>query len=120
VSGIFRSQPNSMFGFGATPEGNSTGLSANYATLLNDQSVTVNLLEPGVHYADRINQLDARFGKLLRFGRYRTSLAVDFLNIFNSNTGTSFQQNYGDGSGYLVPLTILNPRLARINVTVDF
>jgi hypothetical protein len=120
VSGIFRSQPNSMFGFGATPEGNSTGLSANYATLVNGQSVTLNLLEPGVHYADRINQLDARFGKLLRFGRYRTSLAVDFLNIFNSNTGTSFQQNYGDGTGYLVPLTILNPRLARINVTVDF
>ena len=80
----------------------------------------MNLLEPGVYYADRINQLDARFGKLLRFGRYRTSLAVDFLNIFNSNTGTMFQQNYGDGSGYLVPLTILNPRLARINVTVDF
>ena len=118
ISSIFRSQPNSSFGFGATPEGNSTGLSANHATLVAGQ--TVNLLEPGVYYADRINQLDARFGKLLRFGRYRTSLAVDFLNIFNSNTGTMFQQNYGDGSGYLVPLTILNPRLARINVTVDF
>jgi hypothetical protein len=118
ISSIFRSQPNSTFGFGATPEGNSTGLSANHATLVPGQ--TVNLLEPGVYYADRINQLDARFGKLLRFGRYRTSLAVDFLNIFNSNTGTMFQQNYGNGSGYLVPLTILNPRLARINVTVDF
>ena len=31
ISGIFRFQPNSTFGVGATPEGNSTGLSANYA-----------------------------------------------------------------------------------------
>src|SRR5439155_14922628 len=120
VSTIFRSQPNSTFGFGATPEGNSTGLSANFATTVNGQAVNLNLLEPGVYFADRINQLDARFGKILRFGRTRTSVAVDFLNIFNSNTGTNFQANYGNGSGYLVPTAILNPRLARLSVTLDF
>jgi hypothetical protein len=120
VSTIFRSQPNSSFGFGATPEGNSTGLSANLATTVNGQGVNLNLLEPGVYFGDRINQLDARFGKILRFGRFRSSLAVDLLNLFNSNTGTAFQTNYGDGSGYLAPTAILNPRLARINVTVDF
>ena len=66
VSSIFRSQPNSTFGSGATlHEGNSTGLSANHATLVPGQ--TVNLLEPGVQLSpDRINQLDARFGKLLQ------------------------------------------------------
>jgi hypothetical protein len=120
VSGIFRSQPNSSFGFGATPEGNSTGLSAVYATTLNGQAANVNLLQPGVYFGDRINQLDARFGKILRFGRFKSELAVDLLNIFNSNTGTAFQTNYGDGSGYLTPTAILNPRLARLNVTIDF
>jgi hypothetical protein len=120
TSAIFRSQPNSSFGFGATPEGNSTGLSANFATTVNGQAANLNLLEPSVYFADRINQLDARFGKILRFGRFRSSLAVDLLNIFNSNTGTMFQTNYGDGSGYLVPTAILNPRLARLNVTIDF
>jgi hypothetical protein len=120
VSAIFRSQPNSSFGFGATPEGNSTGLSAVYATTVNGQAANVNLLQPGVYFADRINQLDARFGKVLRFGRSRSSVAVDLLNLFNSNTGTAFQTNYGDGSGYLAPTAILNPRLARINVTIDF
>ena len=118
VSSIFRSQPNAAFGFGATPEGNSTGLSANYATFVNGQAVNLNLLEPGVHYADRINVLDARFGKILRFGDTRTSLAVDFLNIFNANTGTAFQANYG--TTYLTPTAILNPRLARLSVTLDF
>ena len=57
---------------------------------------------------------------ILRFGRTRTSVAVDFLNIFNSNTGTNFQAYYGNGSGYLVPTAILNPRLARLSVTLDF
>jgi hypothetical protein len=117
ISGIFRFQPNSMFGVGATPEGNSTGLSANY-TLPTGQ--TVNLLPPGQVFADRINQIDARFGKIINFGGKRANIAIDVLNLFNANTGTAFQQNYGDGSGYLVPTAILNPRFVRFNVTVDF
>jgi hypothetical protein len=117
VSGIFRFQPNSMFGFGATPEGNSTGLSANYSL---PTGQTVNLLPPGQVFADRINQVDARFGKIINFGNRRANIAIDVLNLFNANTGTAFQQNYGDGSGYLNPTAILNPRFVRFNVTVDF
>jgi Carboxypeptidase regulatory-like domain len=117
VSGIFRFQPNSTFGVGATPEGNSTGLSANYSL---PTGQTVNLLPPGQVFGDRINQIDARFGKILNFGKTRANIAVDVLNLFNSNTGTAFQQNYGDGSAYLNPTAILNPRFVRFNVTVDF
>ena len=107
--------------FGATPEGNSTGLSANWATTVNGRAVNLNLLEPGKYFGDRINQLDLRVGKIVRIGRYRSSLAVDFLNMFNANTPTGYQTNFGDGSGYLVPTAILNPRLARLNVTmIDF
>ena len=117
VSGIFRFQPNSSFGVGATPEGNSTGLSANYAT---PTGTTVNLLPPGQIFADRISQIDARLGKIINFGKTRVNVAIDLLNLFNANTGTAFQQNYGDGSQYLNPTAILNPRFARFNVTVDF
>jgi hypothetical protein len=120
ISGIFRFQPNSTFGVGATPEGNSTGLSANYATTINGTAQTVNLLPPGQVFADRINQIDMRFGKILNFGSKRANIALDVLNLFNSNTGTAFQQNYGDGSGFLAPTQILNPRFVRFNVTVDF
>jgi hypothetical protein len=120
VSGIVRSQPNSVFGGGAlpgaTPEGNSAGLSALYATPLGQ----VNLLQPGRVYGDRINQIDMRFGKNLHIGGARASIAVDVLNVANANTPTSYQQTYGDGTQYLQPLTILNPRFARFNVTVDF
>ena len=117
ISGIFRFQPNSMFGVGATPEGNSTGLSANYVA---PTGQTVNLLPPGQIFADRINQIDMRFGKIINFGSKRANIAVDVLNLFNANTGTAFQQNYGDGSQYLNPTAILNPRFVRFNVTVDF
>ena len=37
------------------------------------------LLQPGVWYGDRINQLVLRLGKVVQIGRYRSSLAVDFL-----------------------------------------
>ena len=117
VSGIFRFQPNSSFGVGATPEGNSTGLSATWVAPTGQQ---VNLLPPGQYFADRINQVDARFGKIVRFGRNSANIAVDLLNLFNANTGTAFQLNYGDGSQYLNPTAILNPRFVRFNVTVDF
>jgi hypothetical protein len=120
VSGIVRSQPNVVFGGGAIPgampEGNSAGLSAFYAT---GQS-QVNLLQPGHVYGERINQVDMRFGKLLHIGSTRAEIAVDLLNLFNANTATSYQQNYGDGTQYLQPLTILNPRFARFSATVDF
>ena len=117
ISGIFRFQPNSTFGVGATPEGNSTGLSANYVA---PTGQTVNLLPPGEVFADRINQIDMRFGKIMNFGNKRANFAVDVLNLLNANTGTAFQQNYGDGSQYLWPTAILNPRFVRFNVTVDF
>jgi carboxypeptidase family protein len=126
VSSIVRSQPNVVFGGGgipsATPEGNSAGLSALYAIpqdQVNPQG-QVNLLKPGRVYGERINQIDMRFGKGLTFGNTRATIAVDVLNLSNANTPTSYQQNYGDGRQYLQPLTILNPRFARLNVTVDF
>ena len=42
----------------------------------NVTNVTVNLLEPGSSYGDRINQLDFRFAKILRFGGSRTMLSA--------------------------------------------
>jgi hypothetical protein len=120
VSTIMRFQPNVVFGGGgipgAVPEGNSAGLSALFSTPLGQ----VNLLQPGRVYGARINQVDVRFGKILNVGTKRANIAMDLLNLFNANTPITYQQNYGDGSQYLQPLTILNPRFVRLNVTVDF
>jgi Carboxypeptidase regulatory-like domain len=120
VSSIMRFQPNAMFGVGAVPEGNSTGLSALYTDVVATGGRQVNLLQPGQVFGDRINQIDMRFGKLVNVGSKRANIAIDVLNLFNSNTPTSYQQNYGNGTQYLQPLQILNPRFVRFNVTFDF
>jgi hypothetical protein len=71
-------------------------------------------------YGKRINQVDIRFGKILNLGVNRATIAADLLNLFNTNTPITYPQNYGDGRQFLQPLTILNPRFVRFNVTVDF
>ena len=54
-----------------------------------------NMYAPGKVYSDRVNIVDVRFGKILNYKGMRTNLAVDLLNLFNTNTATGFQQNFG-------------------------
>ena len=46
---------------------------------------TVNLIEPGTMYGDRLNQIDLRFTKIVNVGKGRIDLNVDFYNAFNSD-----------------------------------
>jgi hypothetical protein len=72
---------------------------------------------------DRYEGLDVRVGKNLRFGQSRTNVAIDLYNLFNSNTGTAYNQTYDpvtNGATWLSPTTVLNPRFARFNVTFEF
>jgi hypothetical protein len=126
VSGIFRSQPNATIAGGENLGSNGQGLAANFTTSILGANRNVNLLEPGQHFSDRINQLDLRVGKILRFGGTRANIALDFLNVFNANTATGFSQSFtaanidNPSSGYLTPTGILNPRFVRFNVTFDY
>jgi carboxypeptidase family protein len=88
---------------------------------------TVDLTLPGQVYPDRVNSLDLRLAKVVRFNRYRVNVGFDFYNLFNSDTGTAFNQTFDPatatasaGAAWLRPTTILGPRFARFNVTVDF
>jgi hypothetical protein len=135
VSGTFRSTP------GVAPQGNAVAsngnsLAANYnvnSAILQQQTgrplapgltfQTVNLLLQGHTFPDRLNSLDLRVGKNLRFGRTRTNVAIDVYNLFNSNTGTVYNQTYDpvtNGATWLAPTQVLNARFARFNVTFDF
>jgi hypothetical protein len=87
-------------------------------------TTTVNLLNPGLFYTlDRINLVDLRFAKILRFAGRRTDVGFDLYNLFNSNVTTSYQQTYEyrtDGAAWLTPTAIAAPRLARLHVTLNF
>lgn len=135
ISGILRSQANTE---PQTTEAgvatNGSGLAANYTVTpailaangqtpfapgVNTQSV--NLLTPSLLFGERVNSVDMRFGKILRFGGTRANVAIDLYNLFNSNVGTAFNQGFGtDGATWLRPTAVLNPRFARFNVTFDF
>jgi hypothetical protein len=135
VSGSFRSTPG-VAPTGGNVASNGNALTANYnvtsAILLAQTGrplvpgltfQTVNLVEQGHFFPDRLTTLDLRVGKNLRFGRTRTNVAIDLYNLFNSNTGTVYNQTYDpvtNGATWLNPTTVLNPRFARFNVTFDF
>ena len=84
-------------------------------------NTTVAIIDPGTIYGDRLNQLDLRFGKLLRLSKARTSLNFDLYNVLNANPVTIINTNYsGNGAAWLQPQGILPARLYKFSVQFDF
>ena len=80
-------------------------------------TVSVNITRPGSFFEERLNQLDFKFARSFRIGgtRLRPSLA-----IYNSlNANTILQETTVLGPTYLVPRTILAPRIFKFEVQVD-
>jgi hypothetical protein len=82
-------------------------------------TVTVNLIEPGTLFGDRVNQLDLRFGKILRFGgRANANLAVDIVNVLNANPVLTYNESYT--TTWLRPTSVLQPRFAKLSAQFNF
>jgi hypothetical protein len=81
-------------------------------------SATVNLIAPQTVFGDRINQVDFRVAKILRFGGRRTQIGVDIYNVMNSNVPQGYIQTYG--ATWLRPTTVMDARFARISGQIDF
>jgi hypothetical protein len=86
----------------------------------NAQFAQVNLVEPGEVIGDRINQLDIRVGKILRFRNFRTQVSVDLYNALNANPLEGYNQAFIAGGAWLTPTGILTARFAKITAEVDF
>jgi hypothetical protein len=86
----------------------------------NAANVTVNLLEPGTMYGERLNQLDLRFGKILRFGRTRLTASLDVYNALNSNAVLTQNNTFGGQIPWQQPQSILTARFIKIGAKVDF
>jgi hypothetical protein len=84
-------------------------------------TITTNLIQPGSLYGDRVNQLDLRVAKLLRFGKTRTSLGVDIYNIMNSNPVLTYNEAYSPTTTtWLRPTSVLQPRFAKVSAQFNF
>lgn len=80
-------------------------------------NITVNLVEPGTMNGERMNQLDLRVAKLLRFGRTRTRLNVDVYNALNSSAVLTQNSSFGV---WQQPTLILVARFVKFSAQIDF
>ncbi len=80
-------------------------------------NVTVNLVSPGSLYGERLNQLDFRFGKILKFGRARATASVDLYNALNVSTVMIENSSY---ASWRVPVLAIDARLAKVSFQIDF
>jgi hypothetical protein len=69
-------------------------------------------------YGDRINQLDFRVAKILRFGRTRSQVGLDLYNALNSSAVQTYNQTFG--TRWLTPTLVLPARFAKVSVQFDF
>ena len=83
-------------------------------------TLNLNILPPGAVWGDRVNEIDLRFAKILRFGRTRTNVGIDVYNILNSNAILQYNQTFTPGGAWLAPQAVLTPRFLKISAQIDF
>jgi hypothetical protein len=95
------------------PYGRTLSVAANYGS----QRI---LLEPlGTRQQDNIVLLDTRVEKVFKINKSQAvSVFIDGYNLTNSNAASNI--TWGSGSTFLLPVTIIGPRLARFGMKFDW
>src|SRR5688572_1291434 len=120
LAGTFRSDQGAPLAANwAAPNSATVGLNRPYAGVAGT-TVTVNLIEPGTFYGDRVNQFDMRFAKILRFGRTRANVGLDVYNLANSAPVLTYNQTFVANGAWLAPTSVLQPRFVKFSAQIDF
>jgi hypothetical protein len=88
-------------------------------------TVPIALVKPGDVWGDRVNALDLRFAKILRFGRVRYNVGIDIINATNSDAILTYNQTYNPtpasaAQRWLAPTSVLTPRFVKVGAQIDF
>jgi len=134
VAATFRSLP------GLSGGGNSiaSGLAANFVatnaylaansnlgrllagTTTATQSTSLNVVDPASVYLDRDNELDLRFGKVVKYRGMRATINLDLFNALNKSTILTANAAYAlTNNVWQSPTTITNPRMLKVSFTLD-
>jgi hypothetical protein len=125
VAGTLRSDQGTQLAANYSVAAAGTTLGRAFAGL-GAPTISVNLIEPGTLYGDRVNQVDMRFAKVLRFGGTRATVGIDLYNIANSDTTLTYNQTFivpdpaNPASKWLRPTSVLHPRYVKISAQLDF
>jgi hypothetical protein len=83
-------------------------------------TVPIDLIAPGQVWGDRVNEIDVRIAKVLKFGRTRTNVGFDVFNLINSNAILTYNQTYAVNGPWLAPQAVMSPRFFKISAQIDF
>jgi hypothetical protein len=121
VSGTMRSDQGTRLAANwAAPNSATVGLNRPFAGI-GGQTLSLNLIEPGTLYGDRVNEIDLRFAKILRFGRTRSNVGVDLYNAFNATPVLTYNQTYSPATTtWLRPTSVLQARYVKVSAQIDF
>ena len=118
LSGVFQSLPGiprlaSLVVSNAQVIGLGRSLSGSVA------NVTVaNILEPMSQFENRLNQLDLRVIRNFRISGVRAQATFDIYNVFN--TAAVLAENYQYGATWRNPTALLDARIFKLGVQMDF
>ena len=116
VSGTFMSNPPPYITATYTiSNSQALGLGRNLAA----GRATIELVQPGTLFGDRLYQFDTRLSRVFRLGRTRLKGMVDLYNLFNANPVLALNTNYS-ATGWQRPTYVLPGRLVKFGVQVDF
>jgi hypothetical protein len=81
-------------------------------------SLAAALIQPGTMYSDRLNQVDVRIAKSVRVGTGRVQGTFSVFNLLNGNSPLTL--NYAYGPSWLIPNKIMQGRLIKFGVQIDY
>jgi hypothetical protein len=119
LSGTFRSIPGDPLR--AVFNANNAYLAANSnlgrALAGNAPNIAIDLVAPYTVFLSRRNELDLRFGKVLRAGRTKSVVSFDVFNALNTDVPVNANQNF---AVWQRPTLILNARTVKFSVQFDY
>ncbi len=83
-------------------------------------TMSIDLVKPGEVWGDRVNELNLRFAKVLRYGRTRTHVGIDVFNVLNSDAILTYNQTFQVNGPWLAPQSVLTPRFVKLSAQIDF
>jgi len=123
VSGTFQSSPGPLVAanFVATNAYLTANSTLGRPLSGGQANMTINIAEPGSLYVERLNQLDLRIGKVIRYGRTRSTINLDVYNALNADAIRTVNNAYASwiGDGFR-PTGVLLPRFFKVSATFDF
>jgi hypothetical protein len=118
VSGVIRSTPGSQILANLVVPSATVAQTLGRPLAGGTANVTINLLDPGQMYRDRINLVDLRVAKLIQFGERRLNVGLDVFNAFNSSVVLNSNNTYG--AAWLTPTAVQPARQLQASLRLDF